>query len=146
KVGRRLHGGRRRYRRLPTNHTGRVAFAPWKAPLLKRSSTSRPPPRSGAKPPTPASPGSSKRNCSSRRSPSTACAASTDRPAVPTLDASLRLHDHVAVRPEPFGALAYHYDTRKLIFLRHPDVVRVVESLHEHATLADALRACGIAE
>lgn len=63
-----------------------------------------------------------------------------------TLEASLRLADHVAVRPEPFGALAYHYDTRKLIFLRHPDVVRVVHALREHPTVADALRACEIAE
>lgn len=62
------------------------------------------------------------------------------------LDAHLGLHAHVAVRPEPFGALAYHYDTRKLVFLRHPDIVRVVDVLGEHATVADALRACGIAE
>jgi len=65
---------------------------------------------------------------------------------VPVLDDHLELHAHVAVRPEPFGALAYHYDTRKLIFLRHPDVVRVVSSLADHDTVADTLRACGIAE
>jgi putative mycofactocin binding protein MftB len=65
---------------------------------------------------------------------------------VPVLDERLELHAHVAVRPEPFGALAYHYDTRALIFLRHPDVVRVVESLADHDTVADTLRACGIAE
>lgn len=62
------------------------------------------------------------------------------------LESHLELHAHVAVRPEPFGALAYHYDTRKLIFLRHPDVVRVVESLRDHDTVADTLRACDIAE
>ena len=50
----------------------------------------------------------------------------------------------VALRPEPFGALAYHYDTRKLVFLKHPDVVRVVRSLADHATVADALAACKI--
>jgi putative mycofactocin binding protein MftB len=43
-----------------------------------------------------------------------------------------------------FGALAYHYGNRKLIFLRHPDVVRVVRSLSEHASASAALRACGI--
>ena len=37
------------------------------------------------------------------------------------------LHPQVALRPEPFGALAYHYDTRRLVFLKHPDVVRVVQ-------------------
>ena len=36
------------------------------------------------------------------------------------------LHPQVALRPEPFGALAYHYGNRKLVFLKHPDVVRVV--------------------
>ena len=62
------------------------------------------------------------------------------------LDTALELHPQVAVRPEPFGALAYHYDTRRLVFLKHPDVVRVVESLGEHDTLAEALTACGIDE
>lgn len=60
------------------------------------------------------------------------------------LDASLDLHPKVALRPEPFGALAYHYDTRKLVFLKHPDVVRVVRSLAAHPTVADALTACDI--
>lgn len=62
------------------------------------------------------------------------------------LDSSLGLHPQVALRPEPFGALAYHFDTRKLVFLKHPDVVRVVESLADHATVTDALRACEIDE
>ena len=62
------------------------------------------------------------------------------------LDRSLALHPQVALRPEPFGALAYHYGNRKLIFLKHPDVVRVVRSLDDHETLTDTLRACGIAE
>jgi mycofactocin biosynthesis protein MftB len=60
------------------------------------------------------------------------------------LDSSLDLHPKVALRPEPFGALAYHYDTRKLVFLKHPDVVRVVQSLADHATVADTLTACDI--
>lgn len=62
------------------------------------------------------------------------------------LNASLELHPQVALRPEPFGALAYHYDTRKLVFLKHPDVVRVVQSLADHDTVADALAACAIDE
>jgi putative mycofactocin binding protein MftB len=60
------------------------------------------------------------------------------------LDQRLELHPQVALRPEPFGALAYHYGTRKLVFLKHPDVVRVVQSLSYHDTLADTLRACDI--
>lgn len=62
------------------------------------------------------------------------------------LDVALALHPQVALRPEPFGALAYHYDTRKLVFLKHPDVVRVVQSLGDHDTVADTLTACDIDE
>ncbi len=79
-----------------------------------------------------------------------ACAASTDlSPAKPVvtvaLDSVLELHPQVAVRPEPFGALAYHYGNRRLIFLKHPDVVRVVQRLAEHPDVAATLGACGIA-
>jgi mycofactocin biosynthesis protein MftB len=62
------------------------------------------------------------------------------------LDRNLVLDPQVALRPEPFGALAYHYGNRRLVFLKHPDVVRVVRALGEHETVADALRACAIAE
>lgn len=57
---------------------------------------------------------------------------------------ALALHAQVALRPEPFGALAYHYGTRRLVFLKHPDVVRVVGALADHASVADTLTACGI--
>ena len=57
------------------------------------------------------------------------------------LDRHLILDPQVALRPEPFGALAYHYGTRRLIFLKHPDVVRVVQALEEHATVAETLAA-----
>jgi putative mycofactocin binding protein MftB len=60
-------------------------------------------------------------------------------------DRSLGLHPQVALRPEPFGALAYHYDTRRLVFLKHPDVVRVVGALGDHDTVGEALTACDIA-
>ena len=64
--------------------------------------------------------------------------------APPLLDRRLELDPRVALRPEPFGALAYHYGNRKLTFLRHPDVVRVVRALAEHDSVADTLRACAI--
>ena len=67
-------------------------------------------------------------------------------PPRPMLDRRLALDPQVALRPEPFGALAYHYGNRRLIFLKHPDVVRVVRALGDHDTVADALRACDIAE
>ncbi len=63
-----------------------------------------------------------------------------------TIDGAYALDDQVALRPEPFGALAYHYGTRRLVFLRSPDIVRVVEGLGSHATLADALRGEAIDE
>jgi putative mycofactocin binding protein MftB len=55
------------------------------------------------------------------------------------------LHPQVALRPEPFGALAYHYGNRRLTFLRSPELVELVRSLGEHASLDDALAASGIA-
>lgn len=70
--------------------------------------------------------------------------ADVDQPG-PLLGRRLALHPQVALRPEPFGALAYHYLNRRLVFLKHPDVVRVVGSLADHATVADTLVACGIA-
>jgi mycofactocin biosynthesis protein MftB len=63
-----------------------------------------------------------------------------------TLDRRLALDPRVALRPEPFGALAYHYGNRKLVFLKHPDMVRVVRCLDGDRTLAAALRACAIDE
>ena len=62
------------------------------------------------------------------------------------LDRRLELDPQVAVRPEPFGALAYHYGNRRLIFLKHPDVVRVVSALSEHHSVREALVACDIDE
>jgi putative mycofactocin binding protein MftB len=48
-----------------------------------------------------------------------------------------RLDPQVALRPEPFGALAYHYGNRRLTFLKAPDLVRLVSELDAHDT-ADA--------
>ena len=75
-----------------------------------------------------------------------ACAVSTDLIAHPLLGHALELHPQVALRPEPFGALAYHYGNRRLVFLKHPDMVRVARVLAQHESLAAALRGCGIDE
>jgi putative mycofactocin binding protein MftB len=66
-------------------------------------------------------------------------------PAV-VVDRALELAPRVALRPEPFGALAYHYGTRRLVFLKDRDLVRVVEALASHATLTAAFDACAIAD
>lgn len=58
-----------------------------------------------------------------------------------TLDPNRRyaLHPRVALRPEPFGALAYHYGNRRLTFLKSADLVALVRDLSRHATVAAAL-------
>lgn len=60
------------------------------------------------------------------------------------LDSGWKLHPRVSLRPEPFGALAYHYDNRRLNFLRSPDLVNVVNSLADYETVALVLSDCGI--
>lgn len=55
-----------------------------------------------------------------------------------------QLNPKVALRPEPFGALLYHFGTRKLSFLKNLTVVGIVESLRDHDSADDALAAAGI--
>lgn len=65
--------------------------------------------------------------------------------APPTdFDRRWRLHPRVALRPEPFGALAYHYDNRRLNFLRSPDLVELVKNLEHHPTPRLAFDAQGL--
>jgi putative mycofactocin binding protein MftB len=61
-----------------------------------------------------------------------------------TLESACEMHPQVALRPEPFGALAYHYGNRRLVFLRHPDMVKVVSVIGQHSTIRDALNATGV--
>jgi putative mycofactocin binding protein MftB len=58
-------------------------------------------------------------------------------------DARWRLHQQVELRPEPFGALLYHFGTRKLSFLKNPTIVGVVQALPDHPSARAALRASG---
>ncbi len=53
-----------------------------------------------------------------------------------------RLHPQVALRDESFGALAYHYGNRRLVFLRSRALVEVVRSLERHASAHEAVAAC----
>jgi putative mycofactocin binding protein MftB len=50
----------------------------------------------------------------------------------------------VALRPEPFGALAYHFGTRRLSFLKTPALVEVVRGLAGHPDVHTALDAAGV--
>ena len=44
----------------------------------------------------------------------------------------------MALRPEPFGALAYHFGTRRLSFLKSRTLLAVVESLAEQPSAREA--------
>jgi putative mycofactocin binding protein MftB len=60
------------------------------------------------------------------------------------LDQAWSLSPSVALRREPFGALAYHFGNRKLIFLRRHELVAVVQALGEHADARSALEAARV--
>ena len=60
------------------------------------------------------------------------------------LDEPWRLHPQVAVRPERFGALLYHFGTRRLSFLKSPELLSVVQALGEHPSARSACAAAGI--
>ena len=52
-----------------------------------------------------------------------------------------RVHPQVALRPESFGALAYHYGTRRLLFLKSPLLVELVSALDRYPSASAALAA-----
>ena len=60
------------------------------------------------------------------------------------LDAVLALSPSVALRPEPFGALAYHFGNRRLTFLKRPELVSVVSNFDGSRTLREILTACNV--
>ena len=60
------------------------------------------------------------------------------------LDRPYRLNPAVALRPEPFGALAYHFGNRRLSFLKTPQLVTVVRLLESQASAVGALEAAGV--
>ena len=60
------------------------------------------------------------------------------------LDQPWRLDERVAVRPEPFGALLYHFGTRRLSFLKNATMLAVVRSLGEHPSARAACAAAGV--
>ena len=87
----------------------------------------------------------------------TGCAASTEdateagvgaagsraggEPDVFDADIGWRLHPQVALREESFGALAYHYGNRRLVFLKSPRLVQLVSELERHPSARAAVEA-----
>jgi putative mycofactocin binding protein MftB len=62
------------------------------------------------------------------------------------LDRPWVLHPQAQIRPERFGALLYHFGTRRLSFLKHPTLLAVVRALGEHPSARAACDACGVAD
>ncbi|KAA1379935.1 mycofactocin biosynthesis chaperone MftB [Aeromicrobium fastidiosum] len=62
------------------------------------------------------------------------------------LDESWGLSPAVALRPEPFGAMAYHFGNRKLTFLKRMQLVEVVRGLAEHPDVRSTLVAAEVPE
>jgi len=60
------------------------------------------------------------------------------------LDEAWSLSPAVALRPESFGALAYHFSNRRLTFLKRPELVALVRGLAEHRDVRSALEASGV--
>ncbi len=57
------------------------------------------------------------------------------------LDRAWHLHPQVALRDESFGALAYHFGNRRLLFLKSRPLVALVTSLEDYDRARDALEA-----
>ena len=60
------------------------------------------------------------------------------------LDRPWCVDDRVAVRPEPFGALLYHFGTRRLSFLKSPALLAVVSNLASQPSARAACAEAGI--
>jgi putative mycofactocin binding protein MftB len=60
------------------------------------------------------------------------------------LGGAWRLHEQVSVRPERFGALLYHFGTRRLSFLKDPLLLAVVQELGKCETAREACTRAGV--
>lgn len=60
------------------------------------------------------------------------------------LDGPWQLNPQVSLRPEPFGALLYHFGTRRLSFLKSVALVRVVQALADQPSARAACAAAAV--
>ena len=56
------------------------------------------------------------------------------------------LHPQVSVRPEPFGALLYHFGTRKLTFLKDRRLLAVLQAMGNAPSVHLAMVDSGVSE
>jgi putative mycofactocin binding protein MftB len=56
-------------------------------------------------------------------------------------DRAWRVHPQIALRDESFGALAYHFGTRRLMFLKSRALVELVSSLEQYESAGAAIDA-----
>jgi mycofactocin biosynthesis protein MftB len=79
---------------------------------------------------------------------STDAAVTKTQPRAPgfDLDRPWQLHPQVSVRPERFGALLYHFGTRRLSFLKSPVLLTVVRELGDAPSAREACRRAGLTE
>jgi len=63
---------------------------------------------------------------------------------MPVLERAWELAPGVAVRPEPFGALLYHFGTRRLSFVKDTQLLAVVEHLADSPSARAACEAVGV--
>jgi putative mycofactocin binding protein MftB len=62
------------------------------------------------------------------------------------IDRPWQVDPRVSMRPEPFGALLYHFGTRRLSFLKNATVLAVVRSLADHPSARSACAAAGVSQ
>jgi putative mycofactocin binding protein MftB len=60
------------------------------------------------------------------------------------LDAAWRLHPQVAIRPERFGALLYHFGTRRLSFVKTPTLLETLQRLDSSSSARAACVEAGV--
>ncbi len=65
---------------------------------------------------------------------------------ISVLNRAWRLAPQVSVRPERFGALLYHFGTRRLSFLKDRRLLTVVETLQSSTSAREACAAAGVGE
>lgn len=62
------------------------------------------------------------------------------------LDGAWQLHPQVSIRPERFGALLYHFGTRRLSFVKNPLLLDVLQRLDSSPSAAQACAAAGVSD